>query len=284
MSTQGRDSKNPAPNAGQEDSSSAADGRVVPMLQPMRRVHGTRDACFSPLALYALTRCDNREPTAAERELFWTEKPVKTVGKWGIKFGGEWYSSPELIPWTTRNTKDPSPELVMRYDRALFARGQLQEISVYEVEPGDKRRFICTAHYRGEPLSELEAEEMIRARAKHVRRLKMESKLSEHGYRMLEAGESHAEEVMKIDAARRRRQERSRPQPDPARPIYEDDDDEDTDRQALQQNLEAQATEEPADSEETVDAAVEDERMAQQRQLRDRKRAESGDESGEEEI
>jgi len=248
------------------------------LLQEPRRVHGARTPCLSPQAFYGLTHEERPVPNEADQHLFLTEREVERVEARGVVVGEEWYTSPKVAPYLTRSAAEPSPDLIVLRDEALFSRGILQEAFLYEVEPGDTKRFICKLEYRAGSSDGVENERVWRYGHEYRRRLKMERNDLEERFDALALGEEEVKKLHAAQAARRRRNARERPDPRPAEPMQEKSSEEkameDLQRR-LQQNRQ-QAEEEQEEPFEEQGAA--DERQSMQRRLRKQHQA---DEQGE---
>jgi hypothetical protein len=194
-------------------------GRNAFLLQEPRRLHGARTPCVSPLAFYGLTHEERPVPNAAERHLFLTERDIERVDARGVVVGGEWYTSPKLAPYLTRSAAEPSPDLIVLRDEALFSRGILREAFLYEVEPGDTRRFICKLEYRGGRSDGVDSERVWRYGHEYERQLKMDRDDFEEEFAALALGKEEAKKLHAAQAARRRRNARERPDPRPAEPM-----------------------------------------------------------------
>lgn len=252
-------------------------GRNDFLLQEPRRVHGARTPSMSPQAFYGLTHEERPLPNDAERHLFLTERKVDCVDERGVVLGDERYTSPKLAPYLTRSAAEPSKDLIVLRDEALFSRGILHEAFLYEVEPGDTRRFICRLEYRGGTSDGVDSEMIWRYGHEYHRQLKMERDDLEEQFLALALGEEETKRLHAEQAARRKRNARERPDPHPAEPMQgksgEEEALEDM-RRRLQQNQQP----ERADEAPSTKQRGEDERRSIRRRLRDQRLAEKEDE------
>lgn len=255
-------------------------GRNARLMRPPRRLHGARTPCLSPLALYGMVHEERPVPNEAQRQLFLTERTVDRVDARGIVLGGEYFTSPELAPYTTRSAAEPSPNLVVRRDEALFSRGILDEAYLYEVEEGDTRRFICKLVFREDPSQVLDPEMVWRNGQRHVHQLGKERDAMEDQFLELQVGTKRAKKLLAQQDARRQRNARERPDPHPAEPIGATSDEAEalTNLQQQLQEDRQQAEEEQEEPFEEQDAA--DARKSMQQRLRNQHQAnEQGEDS-----
>lgn len=192
----------------------------VPMLQEPRRQVGHRDAQFTPQALYALTRQERADIDPHDDGIFLVEEPIDRIDKRGIQFGGEWYWSRELMEHVTGSPDVPTPNYFIRYDRALYARGTLDEVLLYREEAGGQRRRVCRCKPREEAVGEeIDHEEFLHRRNQYLKRLQAQGSLADHEFNMLQMGLKKAEELLDQQAARRRNARNHAPEPRPAAPV-----------------------------------------------------------------
>lgn len=203
--------------AGQRDD--AEDFSDVPMLQEPRRRVGQRDAQFSPEALYALTRHQRTDIDPYDDGLFLVEEAIDRIGKRGIELGGEWYWCPKLMEHVTGSPDVPTPNYVIRYDKALYARGTLDEVLLYKEESGGKRQFVCSCTPREQVREDVDHEEYLQQLQQYIKRLRTKRSQSRHGFSNLQMGVKKAEELLDQQAARRRKERNRAPEPRPAAPI-----------------------------------------------------------------
>lgn len=204
---------------GSREADQGEDISDVPMLQEPRRLVGERDAQFTPAAFYALTRHQRRDIDPHDGGFFLVEESIDRIGKRGIPLGGEYYWSPELQEHVTGSSDVPTPNYFIRYDRALYARGTLDEVLLYREEPGGGRSLICRCTPREQAMEELDHEEFLHRRNQFFKDLQTKGALAEHEFNMLQIGETKYEELLDQQAARRRSARNHRPKPRPSAPI-----------------------------------------------------------------
>jgi hypothetical protein len=132
------------PVAGLAVSPAMIDSRFAPPL----RLPGKPDQTLAPWDYMSLTD-QSRDPTLLGRHWGLTEEALDTIDKGGFELFGVEYAALELIAYTTGDKLGPRPRLVARYDRALAARGLLEEVTVLEVVEGGRYKPICVAGLRG---------------------------------------------------------------------------------------------------------------------------------------
>lgn len=214
-----------APDAsGPDDAEDLSD---IPMFQEPRRKVGERDAQFSPAALYALTRHQRHDIDPNDDGLFLVEEAIDRIDKRGIPLGGEYYWSPGLQEHVTGSSDTATPNYVIRYDRARYARGILQEVLLYREEPDGRRRLVCRCKPREQAMDDLDHEEFLHKRGQYMKRLGATRSLAEHEVNMFQVGLKKYEKLLDKQAARRRRDRNRAPEPRPAAPISLEGDGED---------------------------------------------------------
>lgn len=108
------------------------------------RLPGRPDKVLTPLEFTALTG-RSRDPVQLGDDFGLTEERVDTIDKNGFQIFGRKYMHAALTPYTSGDKSGPRPTLVARYDRALAARGILEEVKVLEVLDGGVYKPICLA-------------------------------------------------------------------------------------------------------------------------------------------
>lgn len=209
-------------------------GADCPMLQPVRKAPGVAAVTFSPNEFFELTHAPRLDLDPEDDDLFLTEEPVKTVHKNGIALGDEIYFHPALLPFVSGPKGAPRPNLVVRYDRALFARGVLDEIRVLEQTQGGYTE-ICRCRLRSAALGDIDPDAFLRER--HVRERQLTAKV--RGARgellTLERGRQVAADLRAQRAERVRWQKAQKWAPRVAEPITRDSHDAEQDQ--LQRDL-----------------------------------------------
>lgn len=177
---------------------------LPPMLQEPRRLHGEKDSCYSPSQFYAMTHTEGGAVDGSDERFWLVEEEVDRVHKKGIQLGGEWYWHPDLIDFTTGPRDGPQPDLVVRYNKALLARGTLDKIRVLRRDDTGEYHELCTCEPRDEALERWDFAELIERRRKQLKRLVAKRSLSEQEVVSLRAGTEHLEKLREAELARER--------------------------------------------------------------------------------
>jgi hypothetical protein len=147
----------------------------------------------------------SRDPSLLGEDWGLTEEEIDTIGKDGLQLFGRSYVHPELVPYTTGNKSGPRPKLVVRYDRALAARGILGKVKVLEVIEGGKYKPICEAVPREQYTDPASRAEFFAFRREYVRVLKAKRKLAESNLLALLQHERELQKFFDSQRARSRR-------------------------------------------------------------------------------
>lgn len=188
-----------------------------------RKVPGERVACLSPLEALSLMRVERPGVDVNDLDLWLSEADVETVHTDGVEFGGETYWHEDLAWLTSGDKRAPRRDYFIRYDRALFARGILKEVHLYErTRKGSD--FRCTCVLRPEALSRLpeaDRDRLLQKRAHYERNLKHRRDLSERQLIALESDHAVLDRHLRDLEARRKRQRSTRRKPIVSEPIIE---------------------------------------------------------------
>ncbi len=110
----------------------AEDAPTVPMFEEATHLPGHARVAFSPLQFYALSRVRRLDVDGTAEGLWLTEAPCPAVTEKGIAFFGRQFTHERIQPYINGLPNTPRRDLVIRYDRALLARGVLQEVILCE--------------------------------------------------------------------------------------------------------------------------------------------------------
>lgn len=122
-----------------------------------------------------------------------TEDEVTSISKRGIRICGHDYTSPYLAPWTTGG-EDPPNNLIVRYDRALAARGALREAELLLEHADGIREVVAICHRDVEVADRSSVAEFHRVYRKFVKSISSELEFQEDQYRRLEVHRAALEE------------------------------------------------------------------------------------------
>lgn len=197
----------------------AEDEVVVPMLDEPTHLPGTPRHSFSPLAFFALSRVDRSEVNVEDVDLWLHEEACPKISDSGLVLHGQKFEHPDLqmlvdgLPSLARNA------MVVRYDRALLARGVLREVTVCVLDESGHVSTRVHCRPRGAPLSEVD---LIRVRRERERLKRVLHAKVSAGHRKVisfQHGDAAMEQLQRAQAARLRRQGRQHPAPVVAAPI-----------------------------------------------------------------
>jgi hypothetical protein len=176
---------------------------------------------LSPLEFHLRTQHPRPHRSGNFDESTWlTLEPIRRVDKQGIRLLGDWYWSEDLESLTTGRSGVPRKSLYIRYDRALAARGVLQEIIVVEEDPQGRFHERCRCSIKGEALGELDRPTFLARRRDYVREMVAARGMLQHEYLRIERGTEVLEAQINDELARKRRQKNRKNPPVVASPIY----------------------------------------------------------------
>lgn len=177
---------------------------LPPMLQEPRRIHGEKDPCYSPSQFYAMTHTEENAVDGSDERFWLVEEEVDRVHKKGIRLGGEWYWHPDLDYFITGQGHAPQADLVIRFNKALLARGTLDKVRVLRRDEAGRYHTICTCGLREKELEQWDFAELLERREKKLKRLAAKRSLSEQEIVSLRAGTEHLEKLREAELARER--------------------------------------------------------------------------------
>lgn len=202
----------------------------VPMLQEPGHLSGRKAPCFAPAALYALTRVQRTGIDDRDEDLWLTEEPLRRVEKGVITLLTYRFTHDALMYVTTGPSGSPRPDLVVRYDRALLARGVLDEVVVLRRTDGGEYEEVCRARPESEYVGRTDWMDVVRTRNQYLQELIGKRTVREGEYVALESGTEALETLMQERLARERLQRRTRREPIVASPVYARSEEEQSER------------------------------------------------------
>lgn len=206
------------------DSSPSEDAGVVldqtpPHGEPSY-LPGRAKVKFSPIEFFALSRRERNDVTYENDDALWlTEEECPVVHPDGIEVHGRIYFDPGIQPYIDTRTNAAKPPLVIRYDRALLARGVLDEVRIYRIEADGSYREVCRCAPRDGRRHEIDLNQVERQHAMYVEVLKAKLSKAEEERFTQQHGEKAAADFLDMKAARARRQQSEKKEPIPAAPI-----------------------------------------------------------------
>lgn len=192
----------------------------VPMFREPGHVSGQPGEQFSPAGLYALTRVERTDVDPRDEDLWMTEEPLRTVHKGVFMLFRQRFAHDRLAPYSTGPKGRPRADLVVRYNRALLARGVLEEVKVLQRMDGGEYQEICRARPEAEYIGRADWADVIRVRNARFRDLVGKRAMREQEYIALESGTEALERLVDEQLARERLRRRTRPEAIVASPIY----------------------------------------------------------------
>jgi hypothetical protein len=170
---------------------------------PPRRVPGRAEPTMSPLTMAARLRHVRGDIDPEEDSDVWlTEQPIRTIGKRGIEFGGDHYSSPELASYVTGPSDTPRPNFVIRYDRSRYARGTLDMVKVFIVDDQRRYEFVAACGLVDQLAQNTDGGEFVRRRARYQRLLRAQRQAAEEAYLDTALGPEAVERLRQDQEAR----------------------------------------------------------------------------------
>lgn len=168
---------------------------------------------------FALSRVDRPEVDTDDPGLWLYEEPCPAVTPTGIALHGQQFWHPDLqglvgvLPTAARR------RLVVRYDRALLARGTLREIIVGQRNAQDRFVELARCPTRDVALATVDHNLVLRKRRAEIRMLRAKVSLAQQSIISLEHGTAALTRFRDEQAARLRRQRAHHPAPIAAAPI-----------------------------------------------------------------
>lgn len=209
----------PAPSLDVAESNGAEDvAHLPPMLREPTRLPGQARRQFSPEQFFALSRVVRTDVSATDDGLWLTQEPCPKINPEGILFEGVLYWDLALQGLVDVGTAAPKRSFVIRYNRALFARGVLDEIVVLEQDAAGGYRERCRCRPRDE-VPEIDLNQVIAERERLIRVLTAKKARSHELQITLEKGTKALEELRDEQARQRRLQRRTKRPPVAAAPI-----------------------------------------------------------------
>lgn len=209
----------PTPSVDAADVSGAEEvAHLPPMLREPTRLPGQARRQFSPEQFYALSRVVRTDVSATDDALWLTQETCPTINPEGILFEGVLYWDLALQGLVDVGTAAPKRSFVIRYNRALFARGVLDEIVILEQDAAGGYRERCRCRPRDE-VPEIDLNQVIAERERLIRVLTAKKARSHELQITLEKGTKALEELRDEQARQRRLQRRTKRPPVAAAPI-----------------------------------------------------------------
>lgn len=195
----------------------------VPMFRQPTQLAGRAKAGFSPLEFFSLSHAPREQTTEADDALWLTEEPCPRVSPEGISVAGRLFYDVELQPYVDTRLDVAPPNLVIRYDRALLARGVLDEVRVYRMEPDKSYREICRCKPRDQVSAEIDMNGVMRHYGQFVEVLLAKVSNAEGELFNRSHGEAALAQLRDAQAARERRRRSDKPKARVAEPITHKD-------------------------------------------------------------
>ena len=192
---------------------------VVPMLEEPTHLPGSPRRSFSPLAFFALSRVDRSDVDVEDVDLWLHEEKCPQISDSGLALHGQKFEHPDLqmlvdgLPGLARNA------MVVRYDRALLARGVLQEVTVCVLDASGRVSTRIHCRPRGAPASGVDLNRALRERERIKRVTRAKTSAGQWELISFQHGDAAMEKFQRDQAARLRRQRRQHPAPIVAAPI-----------------------------------------------------------------
>lgn len=196
----------------------------VPMFRQPSQLPGRAKTGFSPMEFFALSRVQRDDVSAESDDALWlTEEPCPRVAPEGIELDGRLFYDDALQPYVDTRLKISSKELRIRYDRALLARGVLDEVRVYRVEPDQSYREICRCRPRDAAHGDIDMNQVMHYHAQYVEVLLATISNAEGEVFTRNHGEVALAKFRDEQAARERRRRSDKPRARVAEPIRHKD-------------------------------------------------------------
>lgn len=200
---------------GEEDEAS------VPMLQEPRGAAIGPRGTLSPLAFYALTQQERSDLSGLGDDFGLVEEKCDTISKNGVQLLSRWYTHPEIAAYTTGDKKGPQRKMVIRYDRALAARGVLEEIQLLAVDDHGRYTPLLQLLPHERVKERWSSDDLVRRRNALLNALLRKRSDAEQAYAAIQRGEEMVDRLIDDTIARERLQRKHREAPRPAAPIVD---------------------------------------------------------------
>ena len=197
----------------------AEDAPTVPMFEEATHLPGHARVAFSPLQFYALSRVRRLDVDGTAEGLWLTEAPCPAVTEKGIAFFGRQFTHERIQPYINGLPNTPRRDLVIRYDRALLARGVLQEVILCERLAGGQVVERLRLRDRERVLAERDVNAALRERERFLAVYRAKITAAQEAQLTLVHGQAALERFRDEQAERRQRQRREHPAPMAAKPI-----------------------------------------------------------------
>lgn len=194
------------------------EGTLPPMLREPSRLPGQVRKRFSPEQFFALSRVRRTDVDASDEGLWLTQEPCPLINPEGIRVDGELYWDPMLQPLVDVGSAARGRTFVIRYNRALFARGVLDEVIILEQDAagGYTERCRCRPRHMA---SQVDLNRVLLERERLKRQL-LAKVANAHEVRItLEQGTEALKELRDEQARQARIQRRTKHAPRAAAPI-----------------------------------------------------------------
>lgn len=195
------------------------DGPTVPMFDQATHLPGHARVAFSPLQFYTLSRVRRLDVDGSAEGLWLTEAPCPAVTEKGIAFFSRQFTHERIQPYITGLPNTPQRDLVIRYDRALLARGVLQEVILCERLAGGQVVERLRLRDRERVLAERDPNAALRERERFLAVYRAKITAAQEAQLTLAHGQAALERYRDEQAERRQRQRREQPAPMAAKPI-----------------------------------------------------------------
>lgn len=210
-----------------EDSDLSVDGEAeeavatVPMLQEPYAPPVRRGRHLSPLMFYSMTHQARTDVEGLGEDFGLVEEPCGTIDKRGVERLKRFYTHPELQAYITGNKRVPQRNLVIRYDRALAARGVLEEMQLLERDEQGRYTRLLDLVPQEKVQERWSQDEIVRLRNAYAQALLKKNSGGERAYVMVQRGAELMDRLVEDTLARERLQRRQGKAPLPAAPIID---------------------------------------------------------------
>lgn len=191
----------------------------VPMLREVTRLPGMARATFSPHAYYALSRVGQQHIDPTVEGLWLVEEPCPTVSEIGFSLHGIQFTHAKIQAFVRGLPGAKPRDLVVRYNRALFARGVLNEVLLCERDERGNIHERLRCHPREEVQESLDLSATLRERERFAEIHLAKVARADDQRITLADGTAALERMRDEQAARAQRQRKTKREPIVAKPI-----------------------------------------------------------------
>lgn len=206
-----------SPDVSDADAATELD-ELPPMLREPSRLPGQARERFSPEQFFALSRVHRLDVDADDDGLWLTEAPCPVINPEGILVGDELFWDPGLQPFVDVGDAVRGRTFVIRYNRALLARGVLDEVIILEQDAhgGYQERCRCRPRHQA---SQVDLNQVLAERERFKKVLLAKIANAQAVRITLEKGEAALEALRDQQARQARIQRRTKRAPIAAAPI-----------------------------------------------------------------